>query len=107
MGQAWGNVLDDDEAYAIVRRFVDAVPSGSYLALEDGTNVVRPDAAHQAERVRAEAGDPYRLRTPEQIARFFDRLELLEPGIVSVSRWRSEPELPPELDALCGLARKP
>ncbi|MFG1955283.1 SAM-dependent methyltransferase [Micromonospora sp. NPDC048830] len=102
-----GNVLDDDEAYAIVRRFVDAVPSGSYLALEDGTNVIRPEAAHQAEQVRADAGDPYRLRSPEQIARFFDGLELLEPGIVPVSRWRCGPELAPEVDALCGLARKP
>jgi hypothetical protein len=105
-----GNVLDDDEAYALMKRFVDAVPSGSYLALEDGTKVFRPEAARQAERLRADAGDPYRLRSPEQISRFFDGLALLEPGVVSVSRWRPEPGpsgVPAEIDALCGVGRKP
>jgi hypothetical protein len=31
------------------------------------------------------------LRTPQQIARFFDGLELLPPGVVSCSRWRPRP----------------
>jgi hypothetical protein len=105
-----GNVLDDDKAYAIMNRLLDAVPSGSYLALEDGTNISRPEEAGEAERLRVEAGDPYRLRSPEQIARFFDGLEVLEPGVVSVSRWRAEPSssgVPAEVDALCGVRRKP
>lgn len=51
------------------------------------------------------------LRTPQQIARFFDGLDLLEPGVVSCSRWR--PDLgpvggqPAEVDEFCGVARKP
>ncbi|MGH3941090.1 MAG: SAM-dependent methyltransferase [Pseudonocardiaceae bacterium] len=105
-----GNVLDHDEAYAVRDRLVDALPPGSYLVVEDGTNVVAPAAATAAETTRAEHGDPYRLRTPEQIARFFHGLELLEPGVVSVSRWRCDATpwgLPAEVDALCGVARKP
>ncbi|MFI7208101.1 SAM-dependent methyltransferase [Micromonospora aurantiaca (nom. illeg.)] len=105
-----GSVLDDDQAYTIVKRLLHALPSGSYLVLEDGTNVFHPEAANQAERLRAEAGDPYRLRNPEQMARFFDGLELLEPGIVSVSRWRRESDpssTPADVDALCGVGRKP
>jgi hypothetical protein len=105
----FGNVPDDDEAYAIRDRLVDAIPSGSYLVLEDGTNVVLPEAADAAEQTRAEGGDPYRLRSPEQIARFFDGLQLLEPGVVSVSRWRPEAthwETPAEVDAFCGVALK-
>ncbi|WP_433325066.1 SAM-dependent methyltransferase [Spirillospora sp. CA-294931] len=105
-----GNVHDDDEALAIRHRLVGALPSGSFLALEDGTKMVLPEAAAKAEQTRAEGGDPYRLRTPAQIARFFDGLELLEPGVVSVSRWRPEagpwPQ-PDEVDALSGLARVP
>jgi hypothetical protein len=105
-----GNVLDDDAAYAIRDRLIDALPPGSCLALEDGTNIVLPEAATAAEQTRAEGGDPYRLRSPEQIAQFFHGLELLEPGVVSVSRWRPEAtpwELPAEVGALCGVARKP
>jgi hypothetical protein len=105
-----GNVLDDDEAYSIMKRLLDAVPAGSYLVFEDGTNVIRPEAAGEAARLRAEAGDPYRLRSPDQIGRFFEGLEVLEPGIVSVSRWRPEPSpagMPARVDALCGVGRKP
>ncbi|MGI8312075.1 SAM-dependent methyltransferase [Saccharopolyspora hattusasensis] len=41
--------------------------------------------------------------------RFFDGLELLEPGVVSVTRWCPDPSGPlrDEVDALCGQARKP
>ncbi|MFI0421833.1 SAM-dependent methyltransferase [Spongiactinospora sp. 9N601] len=105
-----GNVADDEEAYAIVRRLLAALPPGSHLALNDGTAVFDQEGARTGERHRAAAGDPYRLRTPEQIARFFDGLEMLEPGLVPVSRWRPEATpfgAPPEVDAFCGVARKP
>jgi hypothetical protein len=105
-----GNIEDDDEAQAIRDRLVGALPGGSYLVLEDGTAAVNPDAAAEAERTRAEAGDPYKLRTPEQLATYFDGLELLEPGVVSVSRWRPEATPwgePPMVTAFCGVARKP
>ena len=53
-----------------------------------------------------------RLRGPEQIARFFDGLELVEPGLMSCPRWRPDPAgssggLPAEVDALGGVGRKP
>ena len=53
---------------------------------------------------------PYHLRTPEQIAGFFEGLELVEPGLVSVPRWRPDPadgEPPAELDAFGAVGRKP
>ncbi|MFC7384836.1 SAM-dependent methyltransferase [Sphaerisporangium rhizosphaerae] len=105
-----GNVWDDAEASAVRDRLVAALPPGSYLVLEDGTDAVDPEAAAQAEKTRAEAGDPYKLRTPRQIAAFFEGLRLLEPGVVSVSRWRPEPSawgLPEEVTAFCGVAVKP
>ncbi|MFC4536384.1 SAM-dependent methyltransferase [Sphaerisporangium dianthi] len=104
-----GNVWDDEEAGAIRDRLVAALPPGSHLVLEDGTDAVDPEAAAQAQKTRAEAGDPYKLRTPQQIAAFFDGLRLLEPGVVSVSRWRPEPSawgLPEEVTAFCGVAVK-
>ncbi|MEV7969009.1 SAM-dependent methyltransferase [Sphaerisporangium sp. NPDC088356] len=105
-----GNVWDDAQATEIRDHLVAALPPGSYLALEDGTNAVDPEAAAQAEKTRAEAGDPYKLRTPQQIVAYFDGLRLLEPGVVSVSRWRPEATpwgLPDEVTAFCGVAAKP
>jgi hypothetical protein len=105
-----GNVDDDAEAYDMVRRLLAALPPGSYMALNDGTNVVYHEESSEGARLRADAGDPYRVRTPAQITRFFDGLELVEPGVVSVSRWRPEATpfgLPDEVDAFCGLGRKP
>ena len=106
-----GNVVDDDEAYAIVRRFVDALAPGSFLALNDGTGSVDKQAREEAIRIAVERGStPSIDRSPEQLAEFFTGLELLEPGIVSTSRWRPEATpfgAPPEVDAACGLGRKP
>jgi hypothetical protein len=49
------------------------------------------------------------LRTPEQITRFFDGLELLPPEVVSCSRWRprltADGQPPAEVDEFCGVAR--
>jgi hypothetical protein len=75
-----GHVGDDDEAQAIVRRLLAALPSGSYLTVCDGTNIIS-EAGVEAQRLYNESGAvPYRLRTPDQIAAFFEGLELVEPG---------------------------
>ena len=107
-----GHITDDDEARSIVKRLLDGLPSGSYLALYDGTNAFSK-AFEDAQRGYDESGAvPYRLRGPEQIARLFDGLELVEPGLVSCSRWRPDPAdlsdgLPDEVDAMSGVGRKP
>jgi hypothetical protein len=101
-----GNVADTAEASAIVERLVDALPSGSYVVVNDGTNTNQ--AGVEAAEVRGEAGDPYTLRSPQQIARFLDGLELVEPGVVSTPRWRPDPDDEPvDLGVFCGVARKP
>jgi O-methyltransferase involved in polyketide biosynthesis len=113
-----GNVVDYEQARAIVRRLVDAVPSGSYLVVNDGTNVVRARARDEVTRISIDAGVPYIARSPEQIARFFDGLDLLEPGVVCTPHWRPDAgtgvcsgagggELPDEVDVFCGVAVKP
>ncbi|MGQ0774209.1 MAG: SAM-dependent methyltransferase [Pseudonocardiales bacterium] len=106
-----GHVTDDDEAYTIVNRLLDALPSGSYLLLSDGTNVIDGEAFDEAIRLWNEVGSvQYRLRSPAQMARFLDRLELVEPGLVSCPRWRPEPNLfgpPAEVDEFGAVGRKP
>jgi hypothetical protein len=103
-----GHVVDYDEARSIVSHLLDALPSGSYLALADGVD--DDPGGRQAEEEYADTGAvPYVLRSSEQIAGFFDGLELVDPGLVSVTRWR--PDAPvqagPDLPNLAGVARKP
>jgi hypothetical protein len=106
-----GHITDDVQAQSIVRRLLDAVPSGSYLVLSDGTNVLHAGRGQAAQQDYNDSGAmPYCLRSPEQLARFFDSLDLVDPGLVSCPRWR--PEASPlgeaaEVDAFCGVARKP
>ena len=104
-----GHIADDDEARSIVKRLLDAVPSGSYLTLNDGTDT--SEEVVEAARIWNESANPtYHLRSPDRIARFFDGLELVEPGVVSPPRWRPEPSpsgLPAEIDSACGVGRKP
>ncbi|NGN68118.1 SAM-dependent methyltransferase [Streptomyces sp. A7024] len=104
-------ITDDEEAYGIVRRLLDVLPSGSYLVMYDGTNVIHRERSDQIVEVWNATGNaPLVLRTPEQIGAFFDGLELLEPGVVSCTRWRPEPTSlgePDEVDAFCAVGRKP
>ena len=106
-----GNVVDDDEAAAIVRRLVGALAPGSFLAFNDGTGQLDRQGREEAIRIGVEQGStPYVARTPVQIAGFLDGLELVEPGVVSTSLWRAEATAPGtlhEVDSTCGLARKP
>ena len=107
-----GHIGDDDEARSIVKRLLDALPSGSYLTICDGTNDLF-EAGVEAQRLYNESGAvPYRLRSAQQIADFFEGLELVEPGVVSCPRWRPDPvaigrDLPPEMDQVAGMGRKP
>src|SRR6266545_1306793 len=104
-----GHIADDDEARSIVKRLVGAVPSGSYLTMNDGTDTSQ-EVVEAARIWNQSAKPPYHLRSPERIARFFDGLELVEPGVVSPPRWRPEPSpsgLPAGIDSFCGVARKP
>jgi O-methyltransferase involved in polyketide biosynthesis len=85
-------VGDPDEAYGIVNRLLDAVPSGSYLVIAHPTNEINPEESEEAVRFwNQNAKPPITLRTGEELARFFERLELLEPGVVSCPRWRPDP----------------
>jgi hypothetical protein len=108
-----GHITDDGRAQSIVASLMDAVPSGSYLVLSDGTDVVHGEAGQAAQDDYNESGaEPYCLRSPAQLAGFFAGLHLVEPGLVSVSRWRPDATSPggtplAEVDALGGVGRKP
>ncbi|MFC4053498.1 SAM-dependent methyltransferase [Actinomadura syzygii] len=105
-----GLVADHDEALSIVDRLMSALPSGSYLAVYDGTDV-DPGYVEAIRRYNSGTGAvPYTPRPIEQIARYLDGLEVLEPGVVLVPDWRPDPNPfgdPPLVSCAGGVGRKP
>jgi hypothetical protein len=103
-----GHVADHDEACRIVRGLLDGLPAGSFLVQCDGTD---SDADYVAalERYRDSGGVPYNVRRAEEIERFYDGLELVEPGVVQVTRWRPDANAfgeAAEVSELGGIGRK-
>jgi O-methyltransferase involved in polyketide biosynthesis len=101
---------DTAEAYTIVRRLLDPLPSGSFLVIAHSTSEIYGEATEEVVRQRNKAVEPpMTLRTGPEIMRFFDGLRLLEPGVVSCTRWRPDAAAASvlEVDEFCGVARKP
>lgn len=108
--QVLGHVADDDEAAAIVRGLLAGLAPGSYLVISDGVDVASEELAGALRNYNDSGAAAYRLRFPDEIARLFSGLELVEPGVVRVSRWRPEvsPLGPPaDVETLGAVGRKP
>ncbi|MEU5342684.1 MULTISPECIES: SAM-dependent methyltransferase [unclassified Streptomyces] len=83
-------VLDEDDAVGIVRRLLEPLPSGSYLAMSIGTAEFAPEDVGRVAREYAARNMPMRLRTIDEADQFFEGLELVEPGIVQVHKWHPD-----------------
>jgi hypothetical protein len=84
-----GQLPDSDKPHALLRRYLDALPSGSSLALCDGTDT--SPALNEAIAVyNQNSASSYHLRSPEQIAGFFDGLTLVAPGLVPAAQWQGD-----------------
>jgi hypothetical protein len=103
-------IPDEDDPRAIVTRLMEAVPSGSWLALSHPARDVNPQQVTEAaSRFNQLAPAKATLRNRAEILGFFDGLELMEPGLVQVHQWRpgfAAPGHNREAAGYCGLARK-
>ncbi|MFC7529642.1 SAM-dependent methyltransferase [Actinoplanes sp. GCM10030250] len=101
-----GHVEDPAEARRIVQELVAGLPSGSYLAMSDGT--ATSERVIESHRQYNESGAvPYHLREVADFTSFFDGLDLVEPGVVPTPLWRPDSEDRPAVDGYAGVARKP
>ena len=103
-------VMDNAEAYAIVNRLLNALPSGSYLAMSHPTTEIHAEAQEKSVQYYNSSGAAsIRTRNRHELTQFFDGLELLEPGVVSCSLWRPDPSdfgTRAEVTQYCGVGRK-
>jgi hypothetical protein len=103
---------DDEEARSVMRALVDPLPSGSYVAVSTGTADFDPVSLAGVVEAYEARGEVMKLRGRAQVEKFFDGLELLEPGVVQVHKWRPDDmatglvKKDTDVAMYCGVARK-
>jgi O-methyltransferase involved in polyketide biosynthesis len=104
-----GHVADYDEARSILSKLLERLPSGSFLVESDGTDT--SDAYLEAlQSYKDNGGVPYNTRTPEEIAGYYEGLEMIEPGVVPIPDWHPDETAVGKLldvDEMGGVGRKP
>lgn len=99
---------DDEDPWALVRRYVDALPTGSYVVIEHvGASEELVQLSEAIKAVETDADYTFIPRSRDEVAPFFEGLELVEPGLVSIDDWRPDGP-PPEVETPnpCGVGRK-
>jgi hypothetical protein len=103
---------DQDDPYGLVGELMRAVPAGSFLVISHVPSDMHRQATGVAKAASLLSGLMTQRVTPrsqEQVTRFFDGLELIEPGIVPIQQWRpgSDAEASSRAGMWGGVARKP
>lgn len=104
-----GQIPDSDHPGSVVERLMGVMAPGSYLALSDGVDTSET-FTEAVRHYNENSVSTYHPRSPGQIAAFFAGLELVEPGVVELSRWRPDAAGSPavgEVPGMCGVGRKP
>jgi SAM-dependent methyltransferase len=103
-------VMDEDRPADIVAELLDAVPSGSYLVVSHPASDINAASMRElAERLNRLMVQRVALRSRAEVTRFFDGLDLVDPGLVQLHRWRpgSGADTTRPLAAYGAVARKP
>jgi S-adenosyl methyltransferase len=104
-------IPDEDDPVSIVRALVDAVPSGSYLTVAHPASDVDQHVGPALRQLSTRMGGTRAVpRSHQEVSRFFDGLEMVEPGLVQLHRWRPGAGLDDtgrDLAAYGAVARKP
>jgi hypothetical protein len=102
-------IPDEDDPRGMVTSLMGALPAGSYLVISHPASDIHAEAMAEGVTLmnRSMAGQ-ITFRPRAEVLRFFDGLELLEPGLVSTTQWRPGPgaDIRP-LPGWAGVAVKP
>ena len=85
-------IRESEDPYAIVARLMEAMPSGSYLAISHLASDLQGDQmAEMAERYDEQVDEAMIVRSHAEVSRFFEGLELVDRGVVRIDQW-GQPE---------------
>jgi trans-aconitate methyltransferase len=103
------HIDDEDDPYQILATLLSGLQPGSYLALSHPAKDIDAESmAKMADTLNRTMAEKVTFRDRPAVARFFDGLELVEPGMVQASKWRpaSEVEAASPAALWAGVARK-
>ena len=102
-------ILDEQDPYGLVSRLMAELPSGSYLVISHPTDDFNPNRGESMKVYNSRSAEQAVVRDKEATARFFEGLELVEPGVVPAARWRPDSDVTAARPSSmwCGVARKP
>jgi hypothetical protein len=102
-------IPDEGEPQRLVTELMGAVPAGSFLVISHPPSDMDTGLNQAASRMGPMMSDPVTLRSQAQVSSFFDGLDLLEPGLVPIQKWRPGSDLEAAAKAAMwgGVARKP
>jgi hypothetical protein len=85
-------LADAEHPQVIVARLAGALAPGSYLAVSHLASDVHGEALTETfDRLNQQMSESVVLRTRAEVARFFDGLDLVDPGVVQLPQWRPDP----------------
>ncbi|MFC4588839.1 SAM-dependent methyltransferase [Sphaerisporangium corydalis] len=101
-----------NDPYGIVRDLMEQVPSGSLLVLSHATtDRINPEVWKRIQENNKNLAVPLNFRPGDDIAKFFDGLDLVAPGFTFIEQWAPGETLPLDtthpLKLRCGVAMKP
>jgi len=73
---------------------------GSRLVISHGTDDFEPERALAGTKGWANATSQFCLRSHAEITGLFDVLDVVEPGVVLLPRWRPDGEVPADADKI-------
>jgi len=98
---------DDDDPHGAVARLIDAMPSGSYMALSHVASDIEPEKVADAmDRLNRAGNQQGSARSHAEVTRFFGDMELVEPGLVPITQWRPGIETKRTIPMWGGVGRK-
>jgi S-adenosyl methyltransferase len=103
-------IPDSDDPYALVAKIMAAVPSGSYLAIsQTGSDLLAQESLDGLADIVAQMRLQPGFRSRDQVGRFFEGTDLVEPGLVPVEAWRPDPSADNAGRSIlwCAVGRKP
>ncbi len=105
-------VEDKDDPYGIVAQLIEAVPPGSFVVISHPPNdmgSMAPGLVEALAKLNQSMAQRVTPRSREQVTRFFDGVDLIEPGVVPIQQWRpdSNAESRARAGMWGGVGRKP
>jgi hypothetical protein len=83
---------DSEDPHAIVARLAEHLAPGSYMAISHLASDVHGEALTETfDRLNSQMSESVVLRTQAEVTRFFDGMDLVDPGVVQLPRWRPDP----------------